>query len=131
MGTRTFLAYIVDDPGGFDGLTARRSDGILGDMVTQTAHGPLTSAPLRVRPPYDQRDVAGAQRQNETVQQWWDRRRVDGMDALLTPLAGIDVSDYERDILKWLTGREDFTIAVVAALLHRARAAQPLSTEAR
>jgi hypothetical protein len=53
------------------------------------------------------------------------------MDALLTPLAGIDVSDYEQDILKWLTGREDFTIAVVAALLHRARAAQPLPTEPR
>jgi hypothetical protein len=65
-------------------------------MMTQTAHGPFTSAPLRVRPPYDQRDIAGAQRQNETVQQWWDHRRVDGMDALLTPLAGIDVSDYDR-----------------------------------
>jgi hypothetical protein len=100
-------------------------------MMTQTAHGPITSAPLRVRPPYDQRDIAGTQRQNETVQQWWDRRRVDGMAALLTPLEGIDVSDYERDILKWLTGREDFTIAVVAALLHRARAAQPLPTKPR
>jgi hypothetical protein len=27
--------------------------------MTQTAHGPITSAPLRVRPPYDQRDIAG------------------------------------------------------------------------
>jgi hypothetical protein len=95
-------------------------------MMTQTAHGPITSAPLRVRPPYDQRDIAGEHGRNETVHQWWDRRRVDGMDALLTPLAGIDVSDYERDTLQWLTGREDSTIAVVAALLHRARAAQPL-----
>jgi hypothetical protein len=48
------------------------------------------------------------------------------MDALLTPLAGIELSDYERDTLQWITGREDSTIAVVAALLHRARAAQPL-----
>src|SRR5947209_11329221 len=35
-------------------------------MMTQTVHGPLTLAPLRVRPPYDQRDVAGDQGQNET-----------------------------------------------------------------
>jgi hypothetical protein len=98
-------------------------------MMNQTAHGPLTSAPLRVRPPYDQRDIAGDQWQNETVHQWWDRRRVDGLDALLTPLEGIDVSDYERDTLQWLTGREDSTIAVVAALLHRARAAHPLPTQ--
>jgi hypothetical protein len=100
-------------------------------MMTQTAHGPITSAPLRVRPPYDQRDMAGEQGQSETVHQWWDRRRVDGMEALLTPLEGIDVSDYERDTLQWLTGREDSTIAVVAALLHRARGAQPLSTPPR
>jgi hypothetical protein len=100
-------------------------------MMTETAHEPITSAPLRVRPPYHQRDIAGEQGQNETVQQWWDRRGVDGMDALLTPLAGIDLSDYERHTLQWLTGREDSTIAVVAALLHRARAAQPLPTEPR
>jgi hypothetical protein len=98
-------------------------------MMTQTAHGPITSAPLRVRPPYDQHDIAGEQGQNETVHQWWDRRCVDGMDALLTPLAGIDVSDYERDTLQLLTCREDSTIAVVAALLHRARAAQPMPTQ--
>jgi hypothetical protein len=100
-------------------------------MMTETAHEPITSAPLRVRLPYHQRDIAGEQGQNETVQQWWDRRGVDGMDALLTPLAGIDLSDYERHTLQWLTGREDSTIAVVAALLHRARAAQPLPTEPR
>ena len=100
-------------------------------MTTQTAHGPITSAPVRVRPPYVQRDLAGEQGQNETVHQWWDRRRVDGMDALLTPLADIDLSDYERHTLHWLTGREDSTIAVVAALLHRARAAHPLPTQPR
>lgn len=97
--------------------------------MTQGAYGPITSAPVRVRPPYGQRDMAGEQGQNETVYQWWDRRGVDGMDALLTPLEGIEVSDYERDTLQWLSGREDSTIAVVAALLHRARAAQPLPTQ--
>lgn len=99
--------------------------------MKQTAHGPITSAPLRIRPPYDQRDTAGDQWSNETVHQWWDRRRVDGLDALLTPLEGIDISDYEQHTLHWLTGREDSTIAVVAALLHRARAAHPLPTQPR
>jgi hypothetical protein len=98
-------------------------------MKNQTAHGPIVSAPLRIRPPYDEHDTAGDQGANETVHQWWDRRRVDGLDALLTPLVGIDVSDYERHTLHWLTGREDSTIAVVAALLHRARAARPLPTQ--
>ena len=98
-------------------------------MRNQTVHGPLTLAPLRVRPPYDQRDVAGEQGQNETVYQWWDRRCADGFAALLTPLKGIDLSDYERHTLHWLAGREDSTIAVVAALLHRARATHPLATQ--
>ena len=35
---------------------------------------------------------------------------------LLTPLEGIDLSDYERHTLRWLAGREDSTITVVAAL---------------
>jgi hypothetical protein len=100
-------------------------------MMNHPVHGPITTAPLRVRPPYDQRDIAGDQGPNETIYQWWDRRRADGLAALLTPLADLDVSDYERHTLYWLTGREDSTIAVVAALLHRARAAHPLPTQPR
>src|SRR3954447_6413052 len=97
-------------------------------MMNPTAHGPINTAPLRVRPPYDQHDVAGDQRQNETIDQWWDRRCADGLAALLTPLEGIDVSDYEWHTLRWLAGREDSTIAVVAALLHRARTTDALPT---
>ena len=97
--------------------------------MNQPVHGPITIAPLRVRPPYDQRDVAGDQGQNETISQWWDRRCADGFAALLTPLEGINLSDYERHTLRWLAGREDATIAVVAALLHRARAIHPLPTQ--
>ena len=100
-------------------------------MSTQTLHGPLTTAPLRVRPPYDQHNIDAEQGQNETVHHWWERRRTDGLAALLTPLEGIDLSDYEQQILYWLTGREDSTIAVVGALLHRARAAHPLPTQPR
>ena len=100
-------------------------------MMNQAVHGPITSTPLRVRRPYDQHDIVGDQLPSETVHQWGDRRCADGLDALLTPLQGTDVSDYERHTLHWLTGREDSTIAVIAALLHRARAAQPLPTQPR
>jgi hypothetical protein len=100
-------------------------------MAYPTVHGPITHAPVRVRPPYDQRDVAGEQGTNENIHQWWDRRRADALAALLTPLEGLDVSDYERRTLYWLTGREDSTIGVVAALLHRARDADPLPTSPR
>ena len=58
-----------------------------------------------------------------------DRRCADGFAALLTPLEGIDLSDYERHTLRWLAGREDSTIAVVAALLHRARTAHTLAAQ--
>jgi hypothetical protein len=104
---------------------------MLWSMMNQTIHGPITTAPLRVRPPYDQRDIEGTQGPNENIYHWWDRRRADGLAALLTPLEGIDVSDYEWQILHWLTGREDSTIAVIGALLHRARAAYPLPTPPR
>jgi hypothetical protein len=100
-------------------------------MAYPTVHGPITHAPVRVRPPYNQRDVAGEQGTNENVHQWWDRRCADGLAALLAPLEGLDVSDYERRTLHWLTGREDSTIGVVAALLHRAREAHPLPTPSR
>src|SRR5436190_24177627 len=90
---------------------------------------PITSEPLAIRPPYDHRDPSSPQRLHETVHQWWDRRLADGLAALSEPLEGIDVSDYELGTLEWLTGREDRRIAVIAALLHRARAAQPLSPQ--
>ena len=98
-------------------------------MMEHTVPAPITSRPLQVRPPYDQHDITGEQGTNETVDQWWDRRCTDGLAVLLAPLEGVDVSDYERHTLDWLTGREDATIAVVAALLHRARAAHPLPTQ--
>jgi hypothetical protein len=92
--------------------------------------GPIEREPARVRPPYDVRDeeVWGRWTGVETEDQWRDRLHGDRLAAMLEPLAGMDVSAYERQILGWLSGWETSTVAVVAALLHRARAAFPLAT---
>jgi hypothetical protein len=42
---------------------------------------------------------------------------------LLAALDGVPVSDYERDVLSWVACWETHTVAVLAALLRRARAA--------
>lgn len=89
--------------------------------------GPIEQEPRRVRPPYDvpDRDV-WHNRPGESTDAWRARLRADRLAALLDPLDGIDVSRYERHTLVWLCGWEDNLAAVLAALLHRARAARPL-----
>jgi hypothetical protein len=91
--------------------------------------GPIESEPRRVRPPYDQPDTAPpvpAWGGGEVFERWRAQRHADRAAALLEPLAGLEVSEFERHIVSWLAGWETGTVAVVAALLHRARAAAPL-----
>lgn len=91
--------------------------------------GPIESEPHGLRPPYDARDSGlahGTARPGETTEQWRHRIRCDRLDVLSAPLLWIEVSAYEYSILGWLCGWEEHIVAVVAALLHRARAAAPL-----
>jgi hypothetical protein len=92
--------------------------------------GPIEQEPRRVRPPYNVRDEEAQGRWFgvETEDEWRNRLHGDRLAAMLEPLAGMDVSPYERQILGWLSDWETGTVAVVAALLHRARAAYPLAT---
>lgn len=46
--------------------------------------------------------------------------------ALVAPLDGIELGDYDDRILRWLARWDWPTVATVASLLHRARAADPL-----
>lgn len=50
--------------------------------------------------------------------------------ALLAPLGGIELGDYDDTILRWLAGWDWSTVATVVSLLHRARAAGPLDPPA-
>jgi hypothetical protein len=93
--------------------------------------GPIKYEPRRLRPPYTDRDPGRDQRYDlgETFEQWRERIDADALAALLEPLAGLPVSDYERRILHWLTGWGISTVAALAALLYRARAGAPLTEE--
>lgn len=109
-------------------MTAGRTPMV--EQPDRRCFGPIVSEPHGLRPPYDRRDsgrVHGA-RPGETTEQWRQRIRCDRLDALCAPLLWMDVSAYEYSVLCWLCGWEDHTVAVVAALLHRARAAAPLAS---
>lgn len=87
---------------------------------------PVVGEPRRVRPPYDQHDTALDHLQGRDVQAWRAAVRLDRLAALLEPLSGLEVSEREHRLLEWLAGWDTPTVAIVAALLRRARAAVPL-----
>lgn len=76
---------------------------------------PITSPPLWVRPPHDQRDVASGAR-NETVHQSWNRHASTDWPRSSRHGHRLDVSDKQQHTLDWLTGREDSTLAVIDTL---------------
>jgi hypothetical protein len=85
---------------------------------------PLDVAPVAIRPPYDRRPgpvfpYVPALPLPEI--------RADYLTALTEPLDGITLGAYDRCILTWLAGWDVPTIGAAASLLHRARAAAPLT----
>ena len=80
---------------------------------------PLNSEPVSVRAPFDVRrpvvrDVAAV--------------RADYLLALHEPFDGIPFGAYDERMLSWLAGWDVPTVGTVVSLLHRARAAAPLTT---
>lgn len=51
----------------------------------------------------------------------------DWATALHEPLAGIGLGAYDERILTWIAGWDTPTVVTIVSLLHRARAAQPLT----
>lgn len=83
-------------------------------------YGPIDREPRRLCPPLDH--YPDPDRPYAPVGQ----RRAERVAALIEPLAGIELGAYDRRIIEWLSDWEDSTVAVVASLLHRARAAGAL-----
>lgn len=90
---------------------------------------PIQREPRRVRPPYDVRDDRFEHLHATNTEAWRVAVRIDRLTALCEPLHGLEVTDYERGVLDWLAGWETSTVAVLAGLLHRARAAGPLAEQ--
>jgi hypothetical protein len=96
-------------------------------MGTVPTDPPITSAPRRLRPPYDTPDTAFDHLRAVDTAAWRVAVREDRRRTLLEPLDGLTVTEYERRVLEWVGGFDTPTVAVVAALLRRARAADPQS----
>jgi hypothetical protein len=91
---------------------------------------PIEREPRAVRPPFDVRDETFDHLRATDTDAWRLAVRLDRVAALREPLTGLAVSDYEHRAVEWLAGFDVPTVAVFAALLHRARAAAPLDGKA-
>lgn len=87
---------------------------------------PIDREPRALRPPYDVPDVRLDSLRAGNTEVWRRAVQLDRLTALVEPLAGLEVTAYEHSLLEWLAGWETSTVAVLAGLLHRARAAEPL-----
>lgn len=85
--------------------------------------GPLEREPGRIRPPFDGPWEQFEQKPGESVDSWRERLHTDRVNALLEPLAGIELGAYDRRIIEWLGGWETGTVATIASWIYRARAA--------
>jgi hypothetical protein len=87
---------------------------------------PIEREPRQLHPPYDVRDDRFDHLHATNTNAWRAAVRLDRLAALLEPLDRLTVTDYEHRHLEWLAGFDIPTVAVLAALLRRARAARPV-----
>lgn len=90
-----------------------------------TSDAPITRAPWALTPPYDTKDRRLFRQPDESYERAHRRLVALKVDVMLAALDGLPLSDYERDVLSWVACWETHTIAVLAALLRRARQAPP------
>jgi len=95
-----------------------------------TEHVPIERDARRVRPPYDTADDRFEHLYVTSTEAWRVAVRLDRVLALREALDGVEVSDYEARHLEWLAGFDVPTVAVFVRLLHAARAADPLHSDA-
>lgn len=87
--------------------------------MTRLHLAPLDREPVNIRPPFHVRrvlihDLAA--------------NLADYLNAVHEPLAGVPLGSYDERIIRWLAGWDTPTVGTVVSLLHRARAAGPLTT---
>lgn len=95
-------------------------------MPDPTTHLPIIREPRRLRPPHDLPDHGFDHLMASDSDARRRALRLDRLAALIEPLAGLEVTDYEHGILEHLAqGGETHVVAVLAGLLWRAREAAP------
>ncbi len=93
--------------------------------VPTMTEAPILRAPWALTPPYDAKDCRLFRQPHEPADAARHRVIALKVAAMLEPLDGLPVSDYERQVLSWVACWETHTIAVLAALLRRTRQAPP------
>lgn len=96
--------------------------------MSESVYGPIGEPPKRLRPPLD-RYPSDLYLPGEATQEAVERRRQERIAVLREPLAGLDLGGYDELIVTWLSDWDIPTVATIASLLHRARAAGPLPAE--
>ena len=81
--------------------------------------GPLDSEPLNYREPFGQRPPAP----DFSREGWRAELRADRVAALTDVLAGVELGDYDRQMIDWLAGWDTPTVGTWVSLILRARAA--------
>jgi hypothetical protein len=87
---------------------------------------PILGAPRAPSPPYDVKDRTLFRQDTESVEQGHCRLVNRKLAVLHEPLDEVPLSTYECQVLAWVACWETHTVAVLAALLRRARQATPL-----
>jgi hypothetical protein len=88
----------------------------------------IESFPRSVRAPYDQPDRTLDHLMGVATNAWRSARRADRAAALHEPITGLEISAYESRVLTHLAESADTdVVAVLNALLHRARATAPMA----
>ncbi|MCF7552248.1 hypothetical protein [Pseudonocardia sp. WMMC193] len=81
------------------------------------------SAPWALTPPYNTYDPRLHRQSGEPADHARHRILALKVATLPEPLDGLELTDYERQVLSWIGCWETHTVAVLAALLRRARRA--------
>ena len=100
---------------------------VLATRRVIAAPAPLDREPRSVRPPFLVRDDRFDHQRTTDPEGWRRAVHLDRVDALLEPLAGLDLSEREHAVVAWLAGWDIPTVAPVVRLLWAARAAVPLT----
>ncbi len=105
------------------------AEEVLAAVAPSPACGPgalIERSPVRVRAPHHVPDERFTDLLRTDTVAWRAARRLDRQEALREPLAGLPLSEYERRIVEHLAAADTGEVAVIVALLHRARAAVPV-----
>ena len=81
---------------------------------------PLDEPPLRLTPPFDQRDPSLFRQGWENAETHRNRLRQRRTRTLLDALAAVELSEYERHCLTWVAAWEVHVVATIAVLIRRA-----------